>query len=69
VIVQVALGIKCVVFARKRFLGIPLLNLKQEDYICFKKGMNIIKLKKHLTTEGLKTLKELNSEMNSNRLK
>jgi len=47
----------------------PLLNLKQEDYICFTKGMNIIKLKKHLTTEGLKTLKELNSEMNSNRLK
>jgi len=47
----------------------PLLNLKQEDYICFKKGMNIIKLKNHLTTEGLKTLKELNSEMNSNRLK
>lgn len=47
----------------------PLLNLKQEDYIWFKKGMDIIKLKKHLTTEGLKTLKELNSEMNSNRFK
>ncbi|KAF2647138.1 homing endonuclease [Lophiostoma macrostomum CBS 122681] len=47
----------------------PLLNLKQEDYICFKKGMTIIKLKKHLTTEGLKTLNKLNLDMNSNRYK
>lgn len=47
----------------------PLLNLKEEDYICFKKCMTIIKLKKHLTTEGLKTIKELNLEMNSNRYK
>lgn len=46
----------------------PLLNLKQEDYICFKEGMTIIKLKKHLTREGLKKIKELNLEMNSNRL-
>ena len=47
----------------------PLLNLKQKDYICFKKCMTTIKLKKHLTTEGLKTLKKLNSEMNCNRYK
>ena len=47
----------------------PLLNLKQEDYICFKKCMTIIKLKKHLTTEGLNTLKKLNYEMNCNRYK
>ena len=31
--------------------------------------MTIIKLKKHLTPEGLKKIKELNLEMNSNRLK
>lgn len=47
----------------------PLLNLKQEDYICFKKCMTIIKLKQHLTTEGLNKIKSLNLEMNSNRLK
>jgi len=47
----------------------PLLNLKEEDYICFKECMTIIKLKKHLTIEGLKKIKELNLEMNSNRLK
>lgn len=47
----------------------PLLNLKQEDYICFKECMTILKLKKHLTQQGLKKIKELNLEMNSNRLK
>lgn len=47
----------------------PLLNLKQEDYICFKKCMTIIKLKQHLTAEGLNKIKSLNLEMNSNRLK
>lgn len=47
----------------------PLLNLKQEDYICFKECMTIIKLKQHLTTEGLNKIKSLNLEMNSNRLK
>jgi hypothetical protein len=47
----------------------PLLNLKQEDYICFKKCMTIIKLKKHLTIEGLKTLNKLIMEMNNNRYK
>jgi len=47
----------------------PLLNLKQEDYICFKECMTIIKLKQHLTPEGLNKIKSLNLEMNSNRLK
>jgi len=47
----------------------PLLNLKQEDYICFKECMTIIKLKQHLTTEGLNKIQSLNLEMNSNRLK
>ena len=51
------------------FYSYPLFNLKQEDYICFKECMTIIKLKKHLTPEGLKKIKELNLEMNSNRLK
>lgn len=51
------------------FDSYPLLNLKQEDYICFKECMTIIKLKKHLTQQGLKKIKELNLEMNSNRLK
>jgi hypothetical protein len=55
----------------------PILNLKQKDYICFKKSMAagaaaaglIIKLKKHLTQEGLDKIKELSLEMNSKRLK
>ena len=51
------------------FDSYPLLNLKQEDYICFKECMTIIKLKQHLTKEGLNRIKTLNLEMNSNRLK
>lgn len=51
------------------FDAYPLLNLKQEDYICFKECMTIIKLKQHLTQEGLNRIKTLNLEMNSNRLK
>lgn len=51
------------------FDAYPLLNLKQEDYICFKECMTIIKLKQHLTQEGLNKIKSLNLEMNSNRLK
>lgn len=47
----------------------PLLNLKQKDYICFKESMLMIKLKEHLTQEGLDKIKTLNLEMNSNRLK
>ena len=47
----------------------PVLNLKQKDYICFKECMSMIKLKKHLTLEGLDKIKALNLEMNSNRLK
>jgi hypothetical protein len=51
------------------FDAYPLLNLKQEDYLCFKECMTLIKLKQHLTPEGLKKIKSLNLEMNSNRLK
>ena len=47
----------------------PILNLKYKDYICFKKALNIIKSKQHLTQEGLDLIKNLNLEMNSNRLK
>lgn len=47
----------------------PLLNLKQEDYLCFKECISIIKSKNHLTQEGLNQIKNLNLEMNSNRLK
>lgn len=47
----------------------PILNLKKEDYLCFKECMSLITFKKHLTPEGLKRIKELNLEMNSNRLK
>lgn len=47
----------------------PLLNLKQEDYYCFKEAMLMVKLKKHLTKEGLIKIKSLSLEMNSNRLK
>jgi hypothetical protein len=47
----------------------PILNLKQKDYICFKKSMLILKLKEHLTREGLDKIKALSFERNSNRLK
>ena len=47
----------------------PILNLKFQDYICFKKALYIIKSKQHLTQEGLDLIKKLNLEMNSNRLK
>lgn len=46
----------------------PLLNIKPKDYICFKKAIFRVKLKKPLTKEGLIKLKSLNLEMNSNRL-
>lgn len=47
----------------------PILNLKQKDYLCFKRALDIIKYKQHLTPEGLDKIKILNLEMNSNRLK
>lgn len=50
------------------FDSYPLLNLKQKDFICFKEALIIIKLKDHLTPEGLNKIKELNLEMNTNRL-
>lgn len=51
------------------FDSYPVLNLKQEDYKCFKDCMIMLKLKQHLTQEGLNKIKSLNLEMNSNRLK
>ena len=51
------------------FENYPLLNLKQEDFYCFKECMTIIRAKQHLTRIGLDRIKKLNSEMNSNRLK
>jgi hypothetical protein len=45
-----------------------LCNLKQKDFICFKKSMSIVKLNQHLTKEGLDKIKTLSLEMNSNRL-
>lgn len=47
----------------------PLINLKHEDYLCFKQALLLIKEKRHLTREGLDKIKSLNLEMNSNRLK
>lgn len=43
----------------------PILNLKYEDYICFKKALKIIQVKKHFTQEGLERIKTFNLEMNS----
>jgi hypothetical protein len=47
----------------------PILNLKYKDYICFKNILDIIKLKQHLSPEGLEKIKNIKLEMNSNRLK
>jgi LAGLIDADG endonuclease len=47
----------------------PIFNLKNKDYICFKKVLDIIKSNQHLTPEGLDIIKNLKLEMNSNRLK
>lgn len=47
----------------------PLLNLKHQDFICFRKALLLIKEKKHLSREGLDKIKSLNLQMNSNRLK
>ena len=46
----------------------PILNIKYEDYICFKKVLEIIQLKQHLTQEGLYKINKLRLEMNLNRL-
>ncbi len=51
------------------FDSYPLSNLKQKDFVNFKESMNLIKLNKHLTKEGLEKIKDLSLEMNSNRLK
>ena len=42
----------------------PIFNLKNKDFICFKKALDMIKSKKHLTQEGLDKIKALNLEMN-----
>lgn len=47
----------------------PLVNLKQEDFLCFRQALLLIKERRHLTREGLDKIKSLNLEMNSNRLK
>jgi hypothetical protein len=47
----------------------PIFNIKYKDYICFKNILGIIKLKQHLTSEGLEEIKNIILEMNSNRLK
>jgi hypothetical protein len=46
----------------------PILNIKYEDYICFKKVLEIIQSKQHLTPEGLDKINNLRLEMNLNRL-
>jgi LAGLIDADG endonuclease len=47
----------------------PIFNLKYKDYSCFKNILDIIKLKQHLSPEGLEKIKNIKLEMNSNRLK
>jgi len=47
----------------------PLLNLKQEDYICFKEALLLIKENQPLDKWSLDTIKSLNLKMNNNRLK
>ena len=47
----------------------PLLNLKHQDFLCFREALFLIKEKKHLTRKGLDKIKSLNIEMNSNRLR
>lgn len=45
----------------------PLYGAKQEEFLDFCKGINIIKDKGHLTSEGLKALKKLVDAMNTHR--
>jgi hypothetical protein len=47
----------------------PILNLKQEDYKCFKECLFTLKGNRPLTRLGLDTIKSLNLKMNTNRLK
>jgi len=43
----------------------PLQNIKQEDYLDFKKGLSIVKSGLHLTQEGLAQFKAIKEGMNS----
>jgi hypothetical protein len=42
----------------------PLVSAKLADYILFRKAFNLIKLKEHLTTEGLLKLVGIKSSLN-----
>lgn len=45
----------------------PIYGAKYQDFLCFRKGIHIIKEKGHLTPEGLKELEVLAYEMNTYR--
>ncbi len=45
----------------------PLENLKQKDFLDFKKGMSIVEDNKQNTEQGLRIIKTLSLSMNSNR--
>ncbi|OAX31767.1 homing endonuclease, partial [Rhizopogon vinicolor AM-OR11-026] len=45
----------------------PILGIKRLDFEDFKKVSQIVKSKKHLTPEGIKTILEIKSNMNQNR--
>lgn len=47
------------------FQQYPLYSAKHLDFLDFKKGLNIYKTKDHLTSEGLRELKELAYKLNS----
>jgi hypothetical protein len=46
----------------------PLQSNKYLDYLDFKKACALIKEKRHLTQQGLKTLKEIKAGMNTKRI-
>lgn len=46
----------------------PIQGLKSLDFADFKKVTNIVKSKKHLTSEGINTILEIKSNMNQNRI-
>ena len=46
----------------------PIVGIKSLDFEDFKKVCNIVKSKKHLTPEGVKTILEIKSNMNQNRI-
>ena len=50
------------------FNNYPILGMKSLDFEDFKKVCSIVKSKKHLTPEGIKTILEIKSNMNQNRI-